>query len=30
MLIKALSGIMEVLPQEEFLLYREQLLIVYK
>lgn len=30
MLIKALSGILEVLPQEGFLLYGEQLLIVYK
>lgn len=30
MLIKALSGIMEVLSQEGFLLYGEQLLIVYK
>lgn len=30
MLIKAFSGIMEVLPQKEFLLYSKQLLIFYK
>lgn len=30
MLVKAFSGIMEVLLQEESLLYRKQLLIVYK